>query len=321
MQYTTLGRTGLKVSVAGLGCGGASRLGLARGKTDKDAADLVRGALDLGINLIDAARNYGTEEVVGNALKGVPRDSVVLCTKHLVKVEGRTYSADEVVAGLNESLRCLRTDHVDIFYIHGLAVDRYDHAMKTVLPALRREQEKGKFRFLAASEAPTQEPRHEATVKALGEDLFDVFMLAFSLVNQNARELVFPKTLAQRVGTTLMFVVRGIFSDKAHLRRSFQALADKGELPDWIAKKDDPLDFLIHVGGARSHTDAAYRYARHEPGADVVLFGTGSIEHMKENVASILAPPLPEADRAQIRELFGKLVGVGLDNHSAAIPK
>ena len=51
---------------------------------------------------------------------------------------------------------------------------------------------------------------------------------------------------------------------------------------------------------------------RHEPGADVVLFGTSSIRHMQANVASILSPPLPEADRTKLAELFGHLVGVGL---------
>ena len=317
MQYTTLGRTGLKVSVAGLGAGGASRLGLARGHSRKEAAALVRSALDLGINIIDTAQIYGTEDAIGDALKGVPRESVVLSTKHLVKFEGRTYSAAEVVAGLNESLKRLGTDHVDVFFIHGLTVDRYDHAINSVVSALKREQEKGKFRFLGATEAPPQEPRHQGTIKALADDLFDVVMVAFSLVNQNARELVFPRTLASRVGTMLMFVVRGIFADTAHLRASFRVLSEKGELPDWLAAKDDPLDFLVHAGGATSHTDAAYRYARHEPGADVVLFGTSSIAHMKENVASILAPPLPEADRAKVEELFGRLVGVGLETHSA----
>ena len=59
--------------------------------------------------------------------------------------------------------------------------------------------------------------------------------------------------------------------------------------------------------------DAAYRYVRHEPGVDVVLFGTSSIGHMQSNVASILSPPLPETDRAYLAECFGHLVGVGLD--------
>ena len=65
--------------------------------------------------------------------------------------------------------------------------------------------------------------------------------------------------------------------------------------------------------------DAAYRYARHEAGVDVVLFGTGSIEHLNSNIQSILADPLPEATLALARQRFGHLLGVGLDapNNSA----
>ena len=69
MEYTTLGKTGLKVSVAGLGCGGFSRLGLKAGKSEDEAARLIHQAVDLGINFIDTAPSYGTEGVVGKALK------------------------------------------------------------------------------------------------------------------------------------------------------------------------------------------------------------------------------------------------------------
>ncbi len=75
MQTVRLGRTGLEVSVAGLGCGGRSRLGMTKGRDVHHAADMVRQALDLGINLIDTARAYGTEEAVGLGVKG-RRDQV-----------------------------------------------------------------------------------------------------------------------------------------------------------------------------------------------------------------------------------------------------
>jgi L-galactose dehydrogenase len=73
MDYVNLGRTGLKVSVAGLGCGGFSRLGLGTGKSRAEAVALVRQALDMGVNLLDTAAVYGTEAVVGEAIKSVPR--------------------------------------------------------------------------------------------------------------------------------------------------------------------------------------------------------------------------------------------------------
>ena len=61
--------------------------------------------------------------------------------------------------------------------------------------------------------------------------------------------------------------------------------------------------------------EAAYRYARHEPGVDVTLFGTGDTAHLKANVAALLKPPLPAADRAKLETLFGQLTGIGLDSH------
>ena len=81
MHYTTLGRTGLRVSVAGLGCGGFSRLGQATGKTAAELVAIVRLAIDSGITLIDTAANYGTEAIVGRAISAVPRESVVVATK------------------------------------------------------------------------------------------------------------------------------------------------------------------------------------------------------------------------------------------------
>src|SRR6185312_13331169 len=113
--------------------------------------------------------------------------------------------------------------------------------------------------------------------------------------------------------TTIMFAVRDIFAHPDHLRRVMTRLAEQGKVPAEFAAKDNPLDFLVHPGGAASTMDAAYRFCRHEPGADVVLFGTSDIAHMKANVKSILAPPLPAADMARVNQWFAPLVGEGLE--------
>jgi hypothetical protein len=110
-----------------------------------------------------------------------------------------------------------------------------------------------------------------------------------------------------------MFVVRSLFSRPGRLQATLRQLADDGRVPAWLARSDDPLGFLVHEGGAASVIDAAYRYARHEAGADVVLFGTGDADHLEQNLRSILAPPLPAADIARLNDLFGALEGVGLD--------
>jgi aryl-alcohol dehydrogenase-like predicted oxidoreductase len=64
-------------------------------------------------------------------------------------------------------------------------------------------------------------------------------------------------------------------------------------------------------------TEAAYRYVRHEPGVDVVLFGTGDSAHLRANIEALNKPPLPAADRAKLAKLFGHLaIGIGLDGHA-----
>ena len=81
MDYTTFGRTGLKVSVVGLGAGGPSRLGVNTGGSEQESIAVVRRALELGVNYIDTAEAYGTEGIVGKAIRGVDRDGLVISTK------------------------------------------------------------------------------------------------------------------------------------------------------------------------------------------------------------------------------------------------
>jgi len=152
MEYITLGRTGLRVSVAGLGCGGFSRLGLSTGKSRADAVALIRQALDLGINLLDTAAMYGTESVIGKAIKSVPRESVVIATKAWIPRSEGLSAADRAVASLENSLKQLGTDYVDIFQLHGVSPRTYDRAIDIIAPALLKEQEKGKLKHLGVTE-------------------------------------------------------------------------------------------------------------------------------------------------------------------------
>jgi aryl-alcohol dehydrogenase-like predicted oxidoreductase len=313
MQYTTLGRTGLKVGVAGLGCGGFSRLGLGTGQSADHAIGIIRQALDLGVSLIDTAAAYGTENVVGAALRNVPRESVVVCTKASRSPGEKAFSAESVVASLDASLKRLGLDYVDVFQLHAVPPAAYDHVRETVVPALLKERDKGKFRFLGITETAPNDPEQRMLNRAMQDATWDTAMAAFHLMHQVARTQVFPLTLENRVGTLLMFAVRGIFARREQLAATMKDLAEAGQVPAWLGETDHPLDFLIHENGASSLTDAAYRYVRHEPGVDVVLFGTGDAEHLRTNIDSILKPPLPVADRAQLQELFSHLRGVGLE--------
>jgi aryl-alcohol dehydrogenase-like predicted oxidoreductase len=313
MDYVTFGRTGLKVSVAGLGCGGNSRLGQQQGKSEDHSVSIIRRAMDLGVNLIDTAANYRTEGIVGKAIKAAPRDQVVVTTKSIIRRDGRLVPAADIVASLENSLRELQTDYVDVFQLHAVAPDDYDDAMKTIVPALLREKEKGKFRHLGLTETAPFDHEHRMLQKAFKDDCWESIMFGFHMMHQNGRELVFPETIRQGIGTLMMFVVRNIFSQPDYLRNAMQELVAEGKLSAADVDVNDPLGFLVHEGGASSMMDAAYRFVRHEPGVHVVLFGTGNPAHVDTNIESILKPPLPKEDHDRLVSVFGHLVGVGLD--------
>ena len=315
MQYTTLGRTGLRVSVAGLGTGGFSRMGLKSGKNEDESARLVLDALELGVNFIDTAPSYGTEGVVGRALKSIPRGKVVVATKSTVRRNGEWWSPERVVQSLDNSLRVMGTDYIDVFNLHAVETSTYDYALNTLAPALLREKEKGKIRHIGLTENPIVDFTNAALKLALRDPVWEVYMVGFHMMHQSARQNVFPATQKKGIGTLIMFAVRSIFADPPRVAREMKALAAKGLVEKWLGESDDPLGFLVHPGGADSMIDAAYRFARHEPGADVVLFGTGDAAHLRANVASLLKPALPQADRARLATLFGRLKGVGLDGH------
>ena len=313
MQYTTLGKTGLQVSVAGLGCGGYSRLGQTTGRSEAQSIALVQQAIDLGVNFIDTARNYRTEAIVGRALKGRNRDELVVSTKTTLADDTGRKPPAQVIRELETSLRKMDLTFVDVFHLHGVQPSVYDHAVDKIVPALLREQEKGKFRFLGITEVPPKDPHHQTLERAVQQDCFDVVMVAFHLMHQSAREKIFKHTLAKGIGVLNMFAVRLLFSEPGRLNHVVTQLVNEGKLPVWLAETEDPLDFLIHPDGAHTIIDAAYRYCRHEPGTDVILFGTGSPTHLRSNIDSILSSPLPAADLQQIKELFGALEDVGLD--------
>ena len=313
MDYTQLGRTGLTVSVAGLGCGGSSRLGLTAGKSRAESVAVVRRALDLGVTFFDTAEAYGTEEILGEALRGAARDGAIVSTKTQARRRGVLRTPEDVAAGLDGSLRRLGFERVDLFLLHAVAPGDYETARDRLRPVLERAREAGKVGHIGLSETAPRDPRHETLGRALADGGWEAVMLAFHMMNQNARERVFPAAAARGVGTLIMFAVRAIFSDPAYLARTMAGLAAAGRVPAELGATERPLDVLVRPDGARSVIDAAYRYARHEPGADVVLFGTGDPAHVEANVASILRPPLPRIDRERLAAWFGALEGVGLD--------
>jgi L-galactose dehydrogenase len=308
MEYTTLGRTGLNASVAGLGCGGPSRLGMrddAQG--EKNAVALVRQALDLGVNFLDTAESYGTEAVVGKAIAGVARDRVVISTKKALPSARRSDIEGEVKRGLEQSLKLLGTDYIDVYHLHGVELKDYDFARERLIPVMRRLREQGKIRFIGVTEGFVQDPSHQMLQQSLRADLWDVVMVGFNLLNPSARGSVFPMTQAKRVGVLNMFAVRRALSQPDRLKGILTDLTHKGVIPEIAAKAEDLIGFLLAESDATTLPEVAYRFCRHERGVHLVLTGTGNPDHLRANVESILKPPLPGSVLRVLEELFGNL--------------
>lgn len=165
MRYRTLGKTGIKVSVVGVG---TWQFGGEWGKEftqDEVDAMFVR-ARELGINLVDTAECYGdhvSERLVGTALEK-DREDWVIATKFGHKFQGHMkrsthWEPDEVVEQLEESLEALRTDYVDLYQFHSGPDEAFDNP--ALWEELRRQQEKGKIRHLGISISSSYKTAHQ----------------------------------------------------------------------------------------------------------------------------------------------------------------
>ncbi|NBU39375.1 MAG: aldo/keto reductase [Planctomycetia bacterium] len=156
MQTRPLGRTGLDVPILSFG---ASSLGQEfRQVTVDEALASVRAALDCGMNLVDTSPFYGrgmSEVLLGVALRGVPRDSYLLCTKlGRYDLAHFDFSARRVAESVDVSLHRLGTDHLDIVLCHDVEFVPLVQIVEETLPALRRIQAAGKVRFVGFSGYP-----------------------------------------------------------------------------------------------------------------------------------------------------------------------
>ena len=140
---------------------GASSLGGFFGEiTEGEGVQVVRTALDLGINYLDVAPFYGItkcESVLGKALRGVPRESYFLATKvGRYHWEDFDFSAKRVLDGIDDSLARLRTDYVDVIQCHDIEFTSSRQIVEETLPALERARDQGKVRFIGITAFPVK---------------------------------------------------------------------------------------------------------------------------------------------------------------------
>ena len=307
MDYRILGRTGLRVSLLGIGTGGPSQFGQTSGVSESEIARLVRRALDLGINFFDSAAAYGeSEAILGRALRGVPRDAYIVATKFHPVWEGKVTSEDGLIESVERSLRSLNVDTIDLFQLHGVLPGEYREAVEMTLPALLRLQEQGKFRFVGITENHSQDGRHDSLGLALADDTFDTVMVGYNLMNPNPEQVILPICERKDVGAICMMPVRRALSRPEHLRKRIAEAKAKGLIAKTALRDDDPLGWLVK-GHVTSLPAAGYKYVAAHPTVSTVLTGTSNIDHLEDNVEAILGPPLPDADVVRLRSIFGEV--------------
>ena len=305
MEYRRLGRTGLRVSVLGLGSGGRSKLGQAHGLGQADITRIVRRALDRGVNVLDTAPAYGhSEELLGGALDGVPRESYVLCTKFKpVEKNGALQPADALRASLETSLRRLGTDHLDVLYLHAVEPEWSERVVERFREPLERARRDGLIRFAGITESFAVDDEHRTLRKVLPLDVFDVAMVGYNVLSPAPIRHVFPLAEAGDVGVVIMCAVRGVLLRPERIREVIGEWKAEGLLAPDAVPDDEPLGWLLGPW-AESITDAAYKFAAAHPAVGTVLTGTGRLEHFEANADAILGMPLPPEVVERAYELF-----------------
>lgn len=308
MRYRKLGRTGLDVSLVGLGTGGPSQLGQATGRAPSESFRVVHAALDLGINIFDTSPAYRESEMLlGQALQGVPRHRYILATKFNPGRIAPDAGPEAFTEQLENSLRYLNTDHIEVLQYHGIAPEQYRTIIDRFHPAALEAQRQGKIGYIGITETMGSDVHHAMLEMALQEDLFDTFMIHYGILNQIAERVVFPMAQERNVGVFVMGPVRMSLRTPEEAVSRINHFIDQGWLD--IPRPDlaDPLGMGRVSAPTADVTRVAYRFAAAHPAVSTMLVGTGNPDHLRANVDDVLSGELTPEELAYLRETYGSL--------------
>ena len=279
---TAFGNTGIEVSRLGLGAGGLGEPGL----SETDAERLLLGAVDRGVTFVDTARSYGAaEERIGRYL-GTRRREVVLSTKGGYGVDGvADWTAEAVRRGIDDALRRLRTDRIDVFHLHSCPADVL--ARGDVVAALLEARAAGKIRIAAYS------GENEALAHAIESGAFGSIQCSVNVLDQRGLDGAIAAAARRGMGVigkrplancAWRYAGRPVGQYAEEYWRRMQAMAFDPSPLDWA--------------------ELALRFAAFAPGVSTVIVGTTRLEHLDANLRALERGPLDEPVRERIREAF-----------------
>jgi L-galactose dehydrogenase len=290
MDYRKLGKTGMKVSVLGFG---ASPLGNVFEEADeKEGTRAVHHAIDQGINFFDVAPFYGfnlAEERLGKALEG-KRQEVVLATK-CGRYRDFDFSYQRVLESIDESLRRLKTDYVDLYQLHDIEFVDREQILNEAIPAALKVKESGKARYIGITGLPV---RYLASI-ARQIDVDTVLSWGhYNLLEDEINDELVP--LSQEKGFGLM--------NAAPL---LQRILSDAPLPDWhrsppeVREMQPALLALCNAYGM-DLSQVALRYALDHPAIASTIVGMANLDHVTRNLAA-LDLQIPDGLLAEIKKI------------------
>ena len=290
IETRPLGRTGTDVTI--LGYGAMELRGQPHGSAiaDEDAGRLLNEVLDTGINLIDTSPDYGrSEELIGRYL-GHRRDEYFLASKCGCLLGPpppgarppfpHDWTAGNVRAGVEQSLRRLGTDRLDLVQVH-MSPSQVQLESDDTVPTLLALRDEGKLRFIGMSGILPNLPDHIAM------DVFDVFQIPYSAVQREHEELI---TEAAKTGAGTLIrggAARGGPAADKDWRQGPLGLPDGEGQRRWASADVDAL-----LDGM-SRLDFVLRFTLSHPALSSTIVGTSNVAHLRGNVAVAEQGPLP----------------------------
>ncbi len=277
MRYKKLGKTGIDVSVLGFG---AAPLGNEFGPIDEAEAErAVHFAIDSGISFFDTSPYYGrtlSETRLGKALRG-KRDQVVLTSKcGRYDVDKFDFSAARVITSVEESLKRLRTDRLDVLTAHDIEFGDREQVIQETIPAMRRLQEQGKVRFVGISALPI---RLLADVAKRGNVDTIISYCHFDLMVRDLDTWLTPTARAQEIGL--------INAAALHLRILTHAgPTEKHPAPAQVKEAGAKVVRTLANAGLDPAVAAVAFALEHEYSASV-LVGMSQVKEVRDNLRAL----------------------------------